>query len=152
VNSGTASPHEASPPLDKVLRHQRAVRAFERVNESGPPFLHWDHISKVNKIEKITVNFVPGPIVASILASSHDSAINHVYRMILTDGASTFRTMKTFQDKALEHARNLVDAVRDAAGHVAFPNNGKAEDEERWTGERATGILDGARPDPSSTC
>jgi BarA-like signal transduction histidine kinase len=134
VDSSGASTHENVWPLDKALRHQRAIRSFERVNENGPPFPHWDHISKVNKREKIMVNFVPGPIVDSILASSRESAIDHVYRMMLTDAASTFRTMKTFQEKALEHARNLVDAVRDAAGRNGLPNNAEQADEKMTTG------------------
>jgi hypothetical protein len=134
VDSNGASTHQNAWPLDKAVRHRRAVHAFERVNENGPLFLHWDHISKVNKRERIRVNFVLGPIVDSVLASSRDSAIEHVHRMILTDAASRFRAMKTFREKALEHARNLVDAVRDATGRNGLPNN--AEEEKMRTGER----------------
>jgi len=123
-------------PLGKTLRHQRAVQAFKQVNGNGPRFSHWNHVAKDNKRERVTVNFAPGPIVDSILASSRESAIEHVYRMMLTDAASRFRTMKTFQEKALEHARNVVDAVRDVAGRNGFLNNKEREDEKMRTDER----------------
>lgn len=122
--------YKVSWSLDRVARHKQAVEAFQKVNENGPPFPHWDHIAKINKRDRIMVNFVPGPIVDSILTSSRDSAIDQIYRMIIADAASSFRNLKAFQGKALEHARNLVDAVRQAAANSAFPNNESQEGEK----------------------
>jgi hypothetical protein len=99
--------------LEKATRHRMAIQAFQKINEAGPPFSHWDNISSVNKRERIAVNFVPGPVVDGILTASNDSAVENVYRTILANVASRFRTNKAFQEKTREHARNLVQAVRE---------------------------------------
>jgi hypothetical protein len=122
--------YKVSWSLDRVTRHKQAVQAFQKVNENGPPFPYWDHIAKINKRDKIAVNFVPGPVIDSILTSSRDSAIDQIYRMIIADAASPFRNLKEFKGESLEHARNLVDAVRQAAAQSAFPNNESQEGEK----------------------
>jgi len=96
-------------PLERVLLHRQAVQAFRRVNESGPAFPHRDRLG--NKRVKVTLNFIPGPVVDIILESSRDTATEKVSRMILAAVPSRFRTLRSFQKKAMEHARNLVEAV-----------------------------------------
>jgi len=61
-------------PLERVQRHQRAVQAFRQANEKGPVFQHWDNVSRINNRERIVLDFVPGPIVDTILeACLHSS-------------------------------------------------------------------------------
>lgn len=100
--------------IEKTLRHQQAVQAFQKINENGPLYPHWDHVASINRRDRIAVNFVPGPIVDQILAASSDSAVEDVYRAILDGVGSRFRAVKEFQDKAREHAHNLVQAVKEA--------------------------------------
>jgi hypothetical protein len=102
---------------------------FRQVNEKGPVFPHWDNVSNMNNRERIVLNFAPGPIVDTILESSRDSAIGHIYRTILAGAASKFRVQKSFQEKALEHARNLVDAVREAAGSTTNKDSSNTSQE-----------------------
>jgi len=110
-------------PLERTLRHQRAVKAFIQVNDNGEEFHYWNHLSNLNKRNRITLNFVPSPIVDMILQSSCDSAEEQVHRIIVNDAASEFRKKKTFQELAREHARKLVQAVRQANGTVSSANN-----------------------------
>jgi len=83
------------------------------------------------------VNFVPGPVVDDILAASNDSAAENVYRTILADVGTGFRTNKASQEKAREHARNLVQAVREAYlsvgrnGNSTIQHNDSASTRER---------------------
>lgn len=100
--------------LGKVLNHQRAVQAFQKANGNGPAYPHWDHVASINKRDRITVSFVPGPIIDQILAASNDSAVENVYRTVLADVGAEFRTNKAFQEKARTHAHNLVHAVKEA--------------------------------------
>ncbi len=101
-------------PLEKTLCHQRAVQAFQRVNEIGPLYPHWDNVARIDKRDRIAVHFVPGPVVDQILATSNDSAVENVYRTILAGVGAKSRTNKKFQEKARAHAHNLVQAVREA--------------------------------------
>jgi len=109
-------------PLEKALSHQRAVQAFQKTNENGPIHPHWDRVASINKRDRVTVNFVPGPIVDQILTESGDSAVENVYRTILADAGATFRTNKEFQGKARVHAHSLVHAVREMCSSA---RNGK---------------------------
>ncbi len=120
-------------PVERALRHQQAIQAFQKINEDGPAYPHWDNIASMNRRDRITVNFVPGPIVDQILAASSDSAVEDVYRAILDGVGSRFRAIKEFQDKAREHAHNLVQAVKDA--------NQDAKNEKAPTPTQDTGSL-----------
>lgn len=116
-------------PIEKVLRHQHAVQAFKGINMEGPSFPHCDDLS--NKRDRIRVDFVPGPIVDTILESSRDTAVDKVYRMVLQGVGSRFRALKAFREKALEHARNLVEAVKGVNNSMPAPQTSPRDERPR---------------------
>jgi hypothetical protein len=96
-------------PAEKVDVHHKAVLAFNATNEGGPKIAHADKLG--NKMERIRVHFVPGPIVDMIL-SNGKRCTQEVCDIILSNTASRFKHLKSFQLAAREHARALVKGVR----------------------------------------
>lgn len=97
-------------PTARAAAHQNAVQVFKATDECGPMFRHTD--KEGNRMERIGVRFVPGPVVDMILSREDDQAAAEVADLILSSTASRYRRLKSFQKSANEHARALVKCVK----------------------------------------
>ncbi len=99
-------------PAEKVDVHHKAVLAFKAINEEGPKIAHTDKLG--NRMKKIEVLCVPGPVV-DIILSNRGGCTKEICNIILSNTSSRFSHLKSFERATREHAKALVRGVRKVA-------------------------------------